>query len=132
MFLLNHAYGFTGEGALQAPQANAMAAIVQPMMETGDAPWPLYMAGAFFAVLLWMMKIPPLPFALGAYLPMGINTPVLVGGFISWLVSHSSKDEKINSIRLAEGNTVASGFVAYFALCTFLVWMAKRGAKDAA
>ncbi len=109
-----------------------MAAIVQPMMETGDAPWPLYMAGAFFAVLLWMMKIPPLPFALGAYLPMGINTPVLVGGFISWLVSHSSKDEKINSIRLAEGNTVASGFVAYFALCTFLVWMAKRGAKDAA
>ena len=169
VFLLNHAYGFTGEGALQAPQANAMAAIVQPMMETGDAPWPLYMAGAFFAVLLWMMKIPPLPFALGAYLPMGINTPVLVGGFISWLVSHSSKDEKINSIRLAEGNTVASGFVAggaigslisavlhiagidwfakawanspagtaaglvaYFALCTFLVWMAKRGAKDAA
>ena len=169
VFLLTHAYGFTGEGALQAPQANAMAAIVQPMMETGDAPWPLYMAGAFFAVLLWMMKIPPLPFALGAYLPMGINTPVLVGGFISWLVSHSSKDEKINSIRLAEGNTVASGFVAggaigslisavlhiagidwfakawanspagtaaglvaYFALCTFLVWMAKRGAKDAA
>ena len=112
VFLLNHAYGFTGEGALQAPQANAMAAIVQPMMETGDAPWPLYMAGAFFAVLLWMMKIPPLAFALGSYLPMGINTPVLVGGLISYFVSHSSEDAKVNAKRLSEGNTVASGFVA--------------------
>ena len=167
VFLLNHAYGFTGPDALQAPQANAMAAIVQPMMDTGDAPWPLYMAGAFFAVLLYFLKIPPLPFALGAYLPMGINTPVLVGGLISYFVSHSSKDEKINQLRLAEGNTVASGFVAggaigslisavlhiaginwfakawanspagtacglvaYFCLCTFLVWMAKRGAKE--
>ncbi len=109
VFLLNHAYGFTGPDALQAPQANAMAAIVQPMMDTGDAPWPLYMAGAFFAVLLYFLKIPPLPFALGAYLPMGINTPVLVGGLISYFVSHSSKDEKINQLRLAEGNTVASG-----------------------
>ncbi len=112
LFLLNHAYGFTGEGALSAPQANAMAAIVKPMMDGGDAPWPLYLAGAFFAVLLWMMKIPPLAFALGTYLPMEINTPVLVGGLISYLVSHSSKDETINALRLGEGNIVASGFVA--------------------
>lgn len=102
----------TGEGALAAPQANAMAAIVKPMMDGGDAPWPLYMAGAFFAVLLWMMKIPPLAFALGSYLPMGINTPVLVGGLISYFVSHSSDDAKVNAKRLSEGNTVASGFVA--------------------
>lgn len=112
VFLLNHAYGYTGEGALAAPQANAMAAIVGPMMDGGDAPWPLYMAGAFFAVLLWMMKIPPLAFALGSYLPMGINTPVLVGGLISYFVSHSSEDAKVNAKRLSEGNTVASGFVA--------------------
>ena len=112
VFLMNHAYGFVGDGALAAPQANAMAAIVGPMMEGGDAPWPLYMAGAFFAVILWMMKVPPLAFALGAYLPMGINTPVLVGGLLSYFVSHSSKEEKVNAKRLAEGNTVASGFVA--------------------
>ena len=110
--LMHHAYGFTGEGALAAPQANAMAAIVKPMMDGGDAPWPLYMAGAFFAVLLWMMKIPPLAFALGSYLPMGINTPVLVGGLISYFVSHSSDDAKVNAKRLSEGNTVASSFVA--------------------
>ena len=112
VFLMHYAYGFTGEDALAAPQANAMAAIVKPMMDGGDAPWPLYMAGAFFAVLLWMMKIPPLAFALGSYLPMGINTPVLVGGLISYFVSHSSDDAKINAKRLSEGNTVASGFVA--------------------
>ena len=86
-----------------------MAAIVKPMMDGGDAPWPLYMAGAFFAVLLWMMKISPLAFALGSYLPMGNNTPVLVGGLISYFVSHSSDDAKVNAKRLSEGNTVASG-----------------------
>ena len=112
IFLLNHAYGFTGDGALAAPQANAMAAIVKPLMDGGAAPWPLYMAGAFFAVLLWMIKIPPLAFALGTYLPMEINTPVLVGGILSYLVSHSSDDDETNERRLSEGGTVASGFVA--------------------
>ena len=125
------------------------------MMDGGDAPWPLYMAGAFFAVLLWMMKIPPLAFALGSYLPMGINTPVLVGGLISYFVSHSSDDAKVNAKRLSEGNTVASGFVAggaigsliskawaaspaatfagivaYFVLCIFLYAMAKHAVKQ--
>ena len=112
IFLLDHAYGYTGPGALAAPQANAMAAIVKPMMDGGAAPWPLYMAGAFFAFLLWMMKVPPLAFALGAYLPMEINTPVLIGGLVSYFVSHSSKDDALNALRLSEGSTVASGFVA--------------------
>ena len=112
MILLNKAYGFTGPTALQAPQANAMAAIAQPLMAGGSAPWPLYMAGAFFAVVLWMIGVPPLAFALGTYLPIDINMPVLVGGFLSWLVSSRSKDEKLNQLRLSEGSTVASGFVA--------------------
>lgn len=112
LFLLDKAYGFTGSGALAAPQANAMAAIVKPMMDGGNAPWPLYMAGAFFAIILWSMNVPPLAFALGAYLPMEINTPILVGGIISYLVSHSSSDEKVNQLRLSEGNTIASGFIA--------------------
>ncbi len=112
MILLNKAYGFTGPTALQAPQANAMAAIAQPLMAGGSALWPLYMAGAFFAVVLWMIGVPPLAFALGTYLPIDINMPVLVGGFLSWLVSSRSKDEKLNQLRLSEGSTVASGFVA--------------------
>lgn len=112
IILINQAYGFVGHGALPAPQANAMAAIIQPLMEGGAAHWPLYMAGAFFAVILWMVQVPVLAFALGAYLPMEINTPLLVGGLISYFVSHSSKDELLNSLRLSQGQTIASGLVA--------------------
>ena len=68
-------------------------------------------AVAFFAFILWMMKVPPLAFALGAYLPMEINTPVLIGGLVSYFVSHSSKDEALNELRLSEGSTIASGLV---------------------
>lgn len=112
LLLLNQAYGFVGQGALPAPQANAMAAIIKPLMEGGSAHWPLYMTGAFFAVILWMVKVPPLAFALGAYLPMEINLPLLVGGLISHFVSHSSKDERLNALRLNQGETIASGFIA--------------------
>lgn len=112
IMLLNQAYGFVGKGALPAPQANAMAAIVQPLMEGGGAPWPLYMAGGLFAIILWMVEIPPLAFALGTYLPMEINLPVLAGGILSYLVSHSSVDEAVNELRHSKGNTIASGLVA--------------------
>ena len=120
LFLLDKAYGFTGQGALAAPQANAMAAIVKPMMSGGNAPWPLYMAGAFFAVILWMIKVPPLAFALGTYLPMEINLPLLVGGLIAHIVSHSSNNEKINQLRFSEGSTIASGFIAGGAIGSLL------------
>jgi putative OPT family oligopeptide transporter len=113
---LNKAYGFIGQGALPAPQANAMAAIAQPLMEGVPAHWPLYMAGAFLAVILWMMKIPPLPFALGAYLPMELNTPILIGGLIAHFVANSSKDKYMNELRLSEGSTIASGLIAGGAL----------------
>ncbi|MBU2699850.1 putative OPT family oligopeptide transporter [Sporomusaceae bacterium BoRhaA] len=112
LLLLNQAYGFVGPGALPAPQANAMAVIIQPLMENGTAHWPLYLAGGFFAIILWMLKVPPLAFALGAYLPMEINTPLLVGGLISYFVSHSSKEDILNSLRFNQGQTIASGFIA--------------------
>ena len=112
LILLNNAYGFTGEHPLPAPQANAMAAIIKPLMTGESAQWPLYMAGALFAVVLWMMKVPPLAFALGTYLPMEINSPILVGGLIAHFVANSSKDEKLSALRLSEGNTIASGLVA--------------------
>lgn len=112
LILLNSAYGFVGDNALNAPQANAMAAIVEPLMTGGSAQWELYILGAIFAVLLWMIGVPPLAFALGAFLPMQINTPILVGGILSYLVKRSSSDETESEIRLAEGGTMASGFVA--------------------
>lgn len=112
ILLLNQAYSFVGQGALLAPQANMMAALIQPMMEGGAAHWPLYMAGGFLAIILWMVKVPPLAFALGAYLPMEINLPLLVGGLISHFVSNSSKDDLLNSLRLSKGETIASGFIA--------------------
>ena len=112
LILLNNAYGFTGEHPLPAPQANAMAAIIKPLMTGESAQWPLYMAGALFAVVLWMMKVPPLAFALGTYLPMEINSPILGGGLIAHFVASSSKDEKLSALRLSEGNTIASGLVA--------------------
>lgn len=116
VFVLNHAYGFVGSHAPQAPQAHAMAAIAQPLMEGGSAPWALYMAGAFFAVVLWMINVPPLAFALGAYLPMEINTPLLVGGLIAHLVSRSSTDNEENARRHSQGETIASGLIAGGAL----------------
>ncbi|HEY4001650.1 MAG TPA: oligopeptide transporter, OPT family [Candidatus Xenobia bacterium] len=109
IFVLNNAYGFTGQGALAAPQANAMAAITKPLMEGGTSPWPLYLAGALFAVVLWMMEIPPLAFALGAYLPMEISTPLLVGGIIAHFLSG-------DSLKHAQGETIASGLIAGGAL----------------
>ena len=112
MILLNNAYGFVGDHALNAPQANAMAAIIEPMMTGGSAQWPLYMAGALFAIILWMVKVPPLAFALGTYLPMEINTPLLVGGLIAYFVQNSTKDTELAELRFSKGSTIASGLVA--------------------
>lgn len=128
--MLNNAYGFVGDGALNAPQANAMAAIVEPLMTGGSAQWELYILGAIFAVLLWMIGVPPLAFALGAYLPMEINTPILVGGFISYLVKRSSKDEAESEARVAEGGTVASGFVAGGAIGSLISAVLKIAGVD--
>jgi len=104
---LNDAYGFVGDHALNAPQANAMAAIIEPMMTGGSAQWPLYMAGALFAIILWMVKVPPLAFALGTYLPMEINTPLLIGGLIAYFVQNSTKDKG-----LVAGGAIGSLFSA--------------------
>jgi putative OPT family oligopeptide transporter len=113
--LLDRIYGFAG-GGLAAPQANAMAAIIQPLMSNQPAPWMLYIAGAVIALILAMIKVPVLAFALGMYLPQEINTPLLVGGLISHYVSTRSKDEGLNTSRLQRGTLIASGFIAGGAL----------------
>ncbi|MBR9978254.1 MAG: oligopeptide transporter, OPT family [Bacteroidetes bacterium] len=112
IILLNATYGFTGPGALPAPQANAMAAVIQPLMSDQPAPWVLYIAGALFALTLESIKVPPLAFALGMYLPLELNTPVLAGGIIAHFVSTRSKDDALNNARRERGTLIASGLIA--------------------
>ena len=116
MLVLNKTYGFVGDQALVAPQANAMAAVIQPMMNGGGAPWLLYGIGAAIAIILTLLKIPALPFALGMFIPIDLNLPLLVGGAISWYVGSRSKEKEVNEARLNKGTLIASGFIAGGAL----------------
>jgi putative OPT family oligopeptide transporter len=116
MIVLNKAYGFTGENALVAPQANAMAAVIDPLMSGGSAPWLLYGIGALIAILLTIFKVPALAFSLGMFIPLDLNLPLLVGGLISWYVSSRSKDKALNAARKERGTLSASGFIAGGAL----------------
>jgi len=116
IMILNKTYGFVGEGALVAPQANAMAAVIQPLMDQQPAPWTLYIIGAILIATLTMIKVPALAFALGMYIPLELNTPLLVGGLIAYYVSTRSKNEKLNNARRERGTLIASGFIAGGAL----------------
>ena len=116
MLVLNKTYGFVGEGALVAPQANAMAAVIQPMMNGGSAPWLLYGIGAVIAIVLNFCKVPALAFCLGMFIPLDLNLPLLLGGAISWFVGSRSKDAAVNAERQDKGTLIASGFIAGGAL----------------
>ena len=116
MLILNKTYGFVGEGALVAPQANAMAAVIQPMMNGGNAPWLLYGIGALIALILTALKVPALAFSLGMFIPIDLNLPLLIGGAISWYVGSRSKDKEVNDARTDKGTLIASGFIAGGAL----------------
>lgn len=116
MMVLNDTYGFTGPDALVAPQANAMAAVIEPLMSGGNAPWFLYGVGAVLAIVLTAFKVPALAFALGMFIPLELNLPLLVGGGIAWFVGSRSKDESVNKARTEKGTLLASGFIAGGAL----------------
>lgn len=116
ILLLNDVYGFTGKDALVAPQANAMAGVIEPIMMGGETPWILYMTGAVLALLLNWLGVPALAFCLGMFIPLPLNTPMLVGGAISWFVGSRSKDETLNNARLDRGTLIASGLIAGGAL----------------
>ena len=116
MIVLNDTYGFTGEDALVAPQANAMAAVIQPLMTGGSTPWILYFMGAALALVLTAIGVPALAFSLGMFIPMYLNAPLVVGGLIAWFVSSRSKDEALNKARFDRGTLIASGFIAGGAL----------------
>ena len=116
MIILNKTYGFVGENALTAPQANAMAAVIKPLMEGGETPWVLYFAGAVLALVLNWIGVPALAFSLGMFIPMSLNAPLVAGGAIAWFVSNHSKDEALNKARFDRGTLLASGFIAGGAL----------------
>ncbi|MCQ2319089.1 MAG: oligopeptide transporter, OPT family [Bacteroidales bacterium] len=115
IMVLNKAYGFVGDGALVAPQANAMSAVIEPMMSGGNAPWLLYGIGAAIALILTFLKVPALPFALGMFIPIDLNIPLLIGGAVSWYVARG-KDERLSKARYDRGTLIASGFIAGGAL----------------
>jgi len=115
ILILNQTYGFT-TGQLAAPQANAMAAVIEPLMSGSGAPWILYAIGAAIAIILNFCKVPALAFALGMFIPIQLNTPLLIGGAISWYVGSRSKDKALNSARVEKGTLLASGFIAGGAL----------------
>ena len=115
MIVLNQTYNFAS-GELAAPQANAMAAVIEPLMSGVGAPWVLYAIGAAIAVILTFCKIPALPFALGMFIPIQLNIPLLVGGAVNWFVTTRSKDAEANRERGEKGTLIASGFIAGGAL----------------
>jgi uncharacterized oligopeptide transporter (OPT) family protein len=115
IMILNKTYGFTS-GDLAAPQANAMAAVIDPLMNGVGAPWLLYGIGALLALVLTFLKVPALPFALGMFIPLELNLPLLVGGAINWYVTSRSKDSELNAQRGEKCTLLASGFIAGGAL----------------
>ena len=115
MMLLNETYGFAS-GTLAAPQANAMAAVIDPLMNGVGAPWLLYGIGAVLAVVLTFCKVPALPFALGMFIPLELNVPLVIGGAVNWYVTSHSKNKEVNDARGEKGNLIASGFIAGGAL----------------
>ena len=118
ILVLNQVYGFdpADPNALVAPQANAMAKVIEPLMMGGDTPWILYMVGVILALLLNWLEVPVLAFCLGMFIPLSLNTPLLVGGAISWFVANSSKDKAVNDARRDRGTLIASGLIAGGAL----------------
>ena len=115
IMILNKTYGFSS-GALVAPQANAMAAVIDPLMNGVGAPWLLYGIGALIAIVLTVCKVPALAFALGMFIPLNLNLPLLVGGAVQWYVSTRSKDKEVNQARTEKGTLLASGLIAGGAL----------------
>ncbi len=126
MMLLNETYGFAS-GALAAPQANAMAAVIDPLMNGVGAPWVLYAIGAVIAIILTLCKVPALAFALGMFIPLELNVPLVFGGAINWYVTTRSKNNEVNKERGEKGNLIASGFIAGGALMGVLSALLRFG-----
>jgi putative OPT family oligopeptide transporter len=120
ILLMSKVYGFSPGPAhanpLPAPQPNAMAAVLRGMMGALGAPWFFYALGAVFAAVVAMCGISALAFALGMYLPMELNSPLVLGAAAAWFLQRSSKNKELNKARHEKGTLIASGFIAGGAL----------------
>ena len=116
ILVLNSVYGFSGPDALVAPQANAMANVIEPLMMGGETPWILYLVGVILALLLNWLGVPALAFCLGMFIPLSLNTPLLMGGAIAWFVGSRSKNNAVNNARRDRGTLISSGLIAGGAL----------------
>ncbi len=130
IMILNKTYGFGPESSLAAPQANAMAAVIEPLMSGQGAPWALYGIGAAIAILLTLCNVSALAFALGMFIPLDLNLPILLGGAINWFVTTRSKDEELNKERGEKGTLISSGFIAGGALMGVVAAAMKFGGID--
>ena len=126
MIVLNKTYGFAS-GKLAAPQANAMAAVIDPLMNGVGAPWVLYGIGALIAIVLDRCHIPAIAFALGMSIPLELNVPLVGGGAINWFITTRSKDAEVNKARGEKGTLIASGFIAGGALMGVVSALLKFG-----
>lgn len=113
--------GYTGENPVPAPQANMMAGALQSFLGAGEPPWLPYGVGVMMALTMQLLGVSPLAFGLGMYLPISINTPILVGAFVASLVRWGAKDEKIAKARTNKGVLLASGLIAGGAIMEVLV-----------
>ena len=129
MMLLNQTYGFAS-GNLAAPQANAMAAVIDPLMNGVGAPWVLYGIGALLAIILTLFKVPALAFALGMFIPLELKVPLVFGGIINWFVTTRSKVAQVNEARGERGTLIASGFIAGGALMGVVSALLKFGGVE--
>lgn len=118
IMILNKAYGFTPENSdvMAAPQARAMAAVIEPLMSGEGAPWLLYGIGAIISIVLTFCGVSALAFALGMFIPLQLNLPLLVGGYVNWYINTRSTDVELNRRRNEKGTLLASGFIAGGAL----------------
>lgn len=120
IFILNSVFGFvqTAEhpDPMVAPQANAMAAIIEPLLSGSGVSWTLLAIGAFISIFMNWLKVPPLAFALGMFIPLQLNTPLVIGGLLNHWFSKSTKNEKLNTARVNRGILISSGFIAGAAL----------------
>ncbi len=120
IYVLNQVFGFVQTpghpNPMTAPQANAMAAIIEPLMSGSGVSWVLLSVGAVISILLNWLKISPLAFALGMFIPLPLNTPLVVGGLLNHWFNKSTKNEKLNIARSNRGILIASGFIAGAAL----------------
>ena len=101
----------TNPSALAAPQANVMASALKSFIGGGQVPWLTYGVGVVIVLVMELIGVSGLAFALGMYLPMELNTPILVGALVAWMLKRHS-NEKVVAARTNRGFLIASGLIA--------------------